>query len=64
MLKTSYLLAWILVAASAVVSIVSGDFDPVTQVAFSAAVLVLVYTLALWSVFTKTRDPAQVFSRK
>lgn len=56
MLKTSYILAWILVALSAVVSLSSGYFDSATQVAFSVAVLALVYALALWSVLTSSPD--------
>ena len=56
MLKTFYLLAWILVALSAGVSLSGGYFDSVTQVAISITVLALVYALALWSVFMHTRD--------
>jgi hypothetical protein len=56
MLKTFYLLAWILVALLAVVSLLGGYFDAVTQAGFSVAVLALVYALALWSVLTNTQD--------
>ena len=56
MLKTTYILAWVLVALSAVGSLWGGYFNPVTQVAFSVAGLVLIYGLALWSVFTNTHD--------
>lgn len=64
MLKTSYILVWILVALSAVVSLLGGYFNSVTQVAFSVTVLALVYALALWSVFTNTQDiKLETFSR-
>jgi hypothetical protein len=56
MLKTFYILAWVLVAMTAAVSLWGGFFNSVTQVAFSVAALVLVYALALWSVFTNTHD--------
>lgn len=56
MLKTFYLLAWILVALLAVVSLLGGYFYAATQVAFSVAALALVYALALWSVLTNTQD--------
>jgi hypothetical protein len=54
MLKTIYILAWVLVAISAVGSLWGGYLNPVTQVALSVAALVLVYALALWSDFTNT----------
>lgn len=56
MLKTFYLLAWILVALLAVVSLLGGYFYAATQVGLSVAVLALVYALALWSVLTNTHD--------
>jgi hypothetical protein len=56
MLKTFYILAWVLVAMSAVVSLWGGYFNSVTQVTLSVAALVLVYALALWSVFTNVQD--------
>lgn len=55
MLKIFYILAWILVALLAVVALLAGYFNSITQVTFSFAVLALVYALALWSVF-KTQD--------
>ena len=64
MLKIFYLLAWILVALLAVVSLLGGYFDAVTQVSFSVAVLALVYALALWSVLTNTQDKRlEIYSR-
>jgi ABC-type nickel/cobalt efflux system permease component RcnA len=64
MLKTIYAMAWILVALAAIVSLLGDHFSSLTQVAFSVAVLVLVYALALWSVFTNTKDiRAEIFSR-
>jgi hypothetical protein len=58
MLKTIYILAWVLVAMSAIGSLWGGYINPVTQVVFSVAAVVLVYALALWSVFTNTHDDA------
>jgi len=56
MMKTFYILAWVLVALSAVVSLWAGYFNSATQVAFSVMVLALVYALALWSVITNPQD--------
>jgi hypothetical protein len=56
MLKTYYILAWILVTVLAVLSLLAGNFNSAAQVSFSVAVLALVYALALWSVFTNTND--------
>jgi hypothetical protein len=65
MLKTFYILAWILVALSAVVTHLGGYFNSVAQVTFSFAVLALVYALALWSVFTNTqRTELEISTRR
>ena len=56
MLKTIYIMAWVLLAMLAVGSLFGGYLNPVTQVVFSVAALALVYALALWSVFTNTPD--------
>ncbi len=56
MLKTFYISAWILVAIAAVASFWSGYYDSAMLVALSLTVLVLVYALALWSVFTNPND--------
>lgn len=56
MMKNFYISAWILLAAAAFVSVLTGSFNPVTLVAFSLTALGLVYTLALWSVIVNTRD--------
>jgi hypothetical protein len=64
MLKTFYILAWFLVALSAVVSLLGGYFNSVTQLTFSVAVLALVYALVLWSVLTNTQDASLEMSRR
>lgn len=50
-----YISAWILLAAAAFVSVLTGSFNPVTLFVFSLIALALVYTLALWSVIINTR---------
>ena len=56
MLKTIYIMAWVLLAMSAIGSLLSGYVNPMTQVAFGVGALALIYALALWSVFTNTPD--------
>ena len=56
MMKRFYVSAWFLLAAAALVSVVTGAFNPVALFVFSLVALGLVYTLALWSVFVNTRD--------
>lgn len=56
MFKKFYISAWILLAAAAFISIVTGSFNAVTLFVFSLAALGLVYALGLWSVIINTRD--------
>lgn len=55
-MKRLYGLAWLILAAAVLASVVSGSLDPVMLVALSLAALSLVYGLALWSVIVNTRD--------
>lgn len=55
-MKNFYISAWILLAITAFVSVLTGTFNAVTLFVFSLVALALVYTLALWSVITQTRD--------
>lgn len=55
-MKKLYLAAWTLLTATALVSVFTGAFNPVTLFVFSLVALALVYTLALWSVIVNTRE--------
>lgn len=55
-MKHFYSTAWFLWAVAALVMVSSGSFDVVAFVLFSLGALVLVHALALWSVFTNTRE--------
>lgn len=56
MLKNLYVLAWFSLAAIVLGSVSNGALNPASLVVFSLAALSLVYALALWSVFTNTRE--------
>lgn len=56
MIRQFYALAWFILTGTIVVSIFSGQLDPVMLFAFSLIALGLVYALALWSVIVNTRD--------
>jgi hypothetical protein len=60
MIKKFYVMAWILLIGSALVSAFSGTFDAFAMVSVSIAAAALVYGLALWSVF---RDPQSAQSQ-
>jgi len=55
-MKKLYFASWILLAIVAFASIVTGTLNGLSLVAFSLVGLGLVYVLALWSVFTNTRE--------
>ena len=64
MMKTFYILAWILLALTAAVSISMGYFDAITIVVLSLVTVSLVYGLALWSAISSTPDMMpKVFDR-
>ena len=64
MMKTFYVLAWILLALTAAVSISVGYFDAITMVVLSLVAVSLVYALALWSAIRTTPDMMpKVFDR-
>lgn len=56
MMKNLYISAWILLAAAAFVSVLTGSFNPAALFVFSLVALALVYALALWSVMADARD--------
>jgi membrane protein implicated in regulation of membrane protease activity len=56
MMKTFYILTWILLALTAGVSFSMGYFDAFTMVVLSFVAVSLVYALALWSTITTTPD--------
>ena len=56
MMKKFYVLAWFLLAASVLVSVFTGTFNPLGVVIFSLVAVGLVYGFALWSVIVNTRD--------
>ena len=56
MLRKFYISAWFLLAATVLVSIFNGFFNPFTLLVFSLVALALVHTLLLWSVIVQTRD--------
>jgi hypothetical protein len=56
MMKKIYISAWILLAAAALGTVLSGSFSPVALLVFSLFALALVHTLMLWSVVVNTRD--------
>lgn len=55
-MKNFYISAWIFLAMAALVSVLTGTFNPATLVVFSLIALALVYTLALWTVVVNTRN--------
>jgi hypothetical protein len=55
-MKKFYVLAWFLLAASALISVFTSTFNPLVMVVFSLVALMLVLVLALWSVIVNTRD--------
>lgn len=55
-MKKFYVLAWFLLAASALASVFTGTFNPLAMVVFSLVALGLVYAIALWSVIVNTRE--------
>jgi len=56
MIKKFYVLAWFLLAASVLVSVFTGTFNPLGVVVLSLVAVGLVYGFALWSVIVNTRD--------
>ena len=56
MMKKFYISAWIILAATFFISVLSGSFNPVALFAFSIVALLLVLALSLWSVIVNTRD--------
>ena len=55
-MKKLYATSWILLAALAFVSVVTGTVNGLTFLAISLVALGLVHGLAFWSVFTNTRE--------
>lgn len=55
-MKKLYVSAWFLLAAAAFVAGFTGAMNAAALVMFSLVALGLVYALALWSVFTNTRE--------
>lgn len=55
-MKKFYVLAWFLLAASIIVMVFTGTFNPLAMVVFSLIAAGLVYALALWSVIVNTRE--------
>lgn len=55
-MKNFYISAWILLAAAAFVTVLTGSFNPLALLAFSLVALALVLSLAMWSVIVQTRD--------
>lgn len=55
-MKKLYVLAWALLALAALVSALTGTFNPVALVVFSLVALGLVSTLVLWSIVVNTRE--------
>lgn len=58
-IKKFYAAAWILLALTASVALLTGSFNAVTLFVFSLAALALVYALALWTVVVNTRETAE-----
>ena len=56
MMRKIYIAAWFLLAATALVSVFTGSFNPFTLLVFGLIALALVHTLMLWSVIVNTRD--------
>lgn len=56
MMKTFYILAWVLLVLTAAVSYSLGYFDAITMIVLSLIAVGLVYGLALWSAITNTPD--------
>ena len=62
-MKTFYILAWALLALTAV-SFSMGYLDPITMIFLSLIAVSLVYALALWSTVSNTPDMMpKVFDR-
>lgn len=57
-IKKIYAAAWILLALTAFVTILSGSLNALTLVVFSLVALGLVYALALWTVVGSTSETA------
>lgn len=49
MIKKYYVLAWFLLAASVLVSVLTGTFNPLSMVVSGLVAVGLVYGLALWT---------------
>ena len=56
MMKNFYVSAWLLLAASVLVSVFTGTFNPIGMVVFSLVAVGLFYAFALWTVIVNTRD--------
>ncbi len=55
-MKNFYISAWVLLAAAAFVTVLTGTFNPFAPLALSLVALVLVSSLVMQSVITQTRD--------
>jgi hypothetical protein len=55
-MKNFYISAWVLLAAAALVTVLTGSFNPLALLAFSLVALALVLSLVMWSVIMQTRD--------
>lgn len=56
MMKQFYIAAWILLAISAIATVLTGSFSPAILLVYSLGALALVMALAMWSVYVQTRD--------
>jgi len=56
MLKNFYGLAWFLLAASVLISVFTGTFNPLGMIIFSLVAVGLIYGFALWAVIVNARD--------
>ena len=54
-----YILAWLLLAASVVLSLLNAPMSGLEMVSFGIAGLALVYTLLVWAVLTNSGEPAR-----
>ena len=57
MMSKFYILAWVMLAASVVVSLVNAPMSGLEMVSFGIAGLALVYTLLVWAVLTNSGEP-------
>ena len=55
-MKKIYISAWVLLAAAALVTFLTGSFNPIVLLVFSLVALTLVHTLRVWSVIVNTRN--------